>query len=229
MRLVLLGPPGAGKGTLANQVHEKFQVAHISTGDILREEMKSGSELGQEAKGYVESGGLVPDQLVTRLIESRLSRKETSDTGFLLDGFPRTTAQAEDLDKILETNGIPLEFAVLMEAGLPVIVQRLTGRRVCRQCGALYHIQNMPPQKQGVCDRCGGELYQRPDDTEETIKKRMDVYYEKTAPIIDFYAQQDKLKKIDAEKETAQLLKDLEAFIKDFDDASDQDQNAARS
>ncbi len=225
MRLVLLGPPGAGKGTLANRVREKFEVLHISTGDILRKEMKSGSELGQEAKGYVESGGLVPDQLVTRLIESRLSRPETVRQGFLLDGFPRTTAQAQDLDKILEKYAIPLEFAVLMEAGLPVILQRLTGRRVCRNCGALYHIKNMPPHQEGICDRCGGELYQRPDDTEATITKRLEVYQEKTAPIIDYYRKQGKLKTIDAEQETAALMKDLEAFVKEFDDASHQNQN----
>jgi len=223
MRLVILGPPGAGKGTLANQVREQFGIAHISTGDIFREEMQSGSELGREVKGYVESGGLVPDQLVTRLIENRLSRPEIPAQGFLLDGFPRTTAQAEDLDKILERKGIPLDFAVLMEAGLPVIIQRLTGRRVCRNCGALYHIQNMPPREEGICDRCGGELYQRPDDQEETIKKRMDVYHEKTAPIIDFYRNKGKLRSINAERETAELLKDMKAFVKDFDDASDQD------
>ena len=214
MRIVLLGPPGAGKGTLANKIHEKFQVPHVSTGDILREEMKSGSELGREVKGYVESGGLVPDEVVTRLIENRMARM--SD-GFLLDGFPRTTQQAQDLDRILEKLQRPLECAVLMEAGLPVIIQRLTGRRVCRQCGALYHIQNMPPQEEGRCDACGGELYQRPDDKEETIKTRMDVYHQKTAPIVEYYKTRGKLQVVDAEQETQDLLNDLIAIVQKSD------------
>jgi len=170
--------------------------------------------LGREVKGYVESGGLVPDEVVTRLIENRMARM--SD-GFLLDGFPRTTQQAQDLDRILEKLQRPLECAVLMEAGLPVIIQRLTGRRVCRQCGALYHIQNMPPQEEGRCDACGGELYQRPDDKEETIKTRMDVYHQKTAPIVEYYKTRGKLQVVDAEQETQDLLNDLIAIVQKSD------------
>jgi len=221
-----LGPPGAGKGTLANLVKQEFGVVHISTGDILREEMKSGSPLGQEVKGYVESGGLVPDEVVTRLIENKLSQDPQAAKGFLLDGFPRTTPQAEDLDRILERLDKSLEVAVLMEAGLPVILQRLTGRRVCRQCGALYHVTNMPPKRENQCDRCGGELYQRPDDQEATIKNRLDVYWQKTAPIIEYYDVQKKLRKVNAEKDTRALLQDLITIVHGTQASQHHDQDA---
>jgi adenylate kinase len=227
MKIVLLGPPGAGKGTLASLLKDKFDLVHISTGDILREEMKSGSDLGREAKRFVESGGLVPDDVVTRLIENKLTHDKKVEQGFLLDGFPRTTRQAEDLDRILERLDKKLDYAILMEAGLLVIIQRLTGRRVCRQCGAVYHIKNMPPKKAGKCDLCGGELYQRTDDKEETIKTRIAVYSEKTAPIIDYYARQGKLRKINAEKDTQVLLRDLTAIINERDSASYQDQKSS--
>lgn len=213
MRIVLLGPPGAGKGTFAGQIKEKFGFAHISTGDILREEMKSGSPLGQEAKRYVESGGLVPDEVVTRLIENRLSKETTLDKGFMLDGYPRTEQQAKDLDAILARLKMPISHTLFMEAQLPVLIQRLTGRRVCRRCGALYHVTNMPPKKAGVCDACAGELYQRTDDNEETIRHRMDVYLKNTKPIVDYYAQQGKLRKVNAERPTRELIKELESLF----------------
>ncbi len=207
MRMVLLGPPGAGKGTLAGLIKEKFGLLHISTGDLLREEMKSGSELGKEAKGYVESGGLVPDDVVTRLIENKLKTAEGAQNGYMLDGFPRTIPQANELDRILTAINQPLDYALYMEASLPVVLQRLTGRRVCKSCGALYHLTNMPPKEEGTCDACGGELYQRADDNEETIKNRMAVYEEKTAAIIKFYEDQGKLKKVNADLGTDELLK----------------------
>ncbi|MBF0478724.1 MAG: adenylate kinase [Candidatus Omnitrophica bacterium] len=205
MKVVLLGPPGAGKGTLAAAIKDGLNLLHISTGDILRAEMKGGTPLGLEAKRYVESGGLVPDELVTRLVENKLKNCGGTTNGYLLDGFPRTVQQAEDLDKILSTMKTQVDCALYMEATLPVVLQRLTGRRVCKSCGAVFHVTNMPSQKEGVCDKCGGELYQRADDKEETIKNRMDVYVKSTSPIIEFYNKQNKLKKVNADKESQEV------------------------
>lgn len=217
MKLVLLGPPGAGKGTQANLLKELFGIAHISTGDILREEMKNGTPLGKEVKKFVESGALVPDEVVTKIIENRLTTKSSGNSkGFMLDGFPRTQTQAEDLDKILGSEKSSIDYAVYFESTLPVIIQRLTGRRVCRKCGALFHAVNKPPKKAGVCDLCGGELYQRSDDNEETIKNRMSVYEKNTQPILDHYKKQGKLIRVDADRD-ADFVKNhlMEAFNKD--------------
>ena len=205
MKIVLLGPPGAGKGSLAGLLKDKFQLAHISTGDMLREEIKTGSALGNEIKALIEKGALVPDELVTKLVEQRVSR--VSD--YMLDGYPRTVAQAQALDQILTRLGKPLDFALTMDADLNIILKRLTGRRVCRKCGALYHLTNKPSKQAGVCDACGGETYQRGDDNEETIRKRMQIYAESTEPIIDYYAKQDKLKTVDGNKETVDLCNEL--------------------
>lgn len=202
MKLVLLGPPGAGKGTLAGFLKESLGILHISTGDILREEMKNNTPLGQEVKKFVENGALVPDEFVTKLIENKFTTDETLTAGFMLDGFPRTRIQAEDLDQILEKVNKPLDYTFYLEASLETVIQRLTGRRVCRACGALFHMINKPPQKEGVCDLCQGELYQRPDDNEETIKTRMDVYWKNTEPMIEYYQAQGKLKKISADNDS---------------------------
>lgn len=212
MKVVLLGPPGAGKGTLAGGIKEKFDVLHLSTGDLLRAEMKSGSELGNEMKGYVESGALVPDDVVTRLIENTLKNADLTK-GILFDGYPRTVQQAQDLDNILDQLGIAIDATVCMEVDLPVIIGRLTGRRICRQCGAVYHIVNIPSKVEGICDHCGGELYQRPDDNEGTITNRMDVYYQSTAPIIDYYEKQGKVKRVDAGQHMDDVLKFFEDNI----------------
>ncbi len=212
MRIVLLGPPGAGKGTLAEVIAREFGVRHISTGDILRAEMKSGSELGREMKGYVDRGELVPDDVVTRIVEKAVTTEDLTG-GVMFDGFPRTTQQAKDLDRILEEIGQPLDGTLLMEVGLPVIIQRLTGRRVCRACGAVYHLKNMPPRQEGVCDKCSGELYQRADDNEKTIRNRMDVYMKSTAPIVDFYEAQGKLRRVNAEQDTRQVLRVLSDML----------------
>lgn len=205
MRLVLLGPPGAGKGTLAALLKENLKVAHISTGDILREEMKNNTRLGLEAKQYIENGKLVPDEVVTKLIESKLKSNGVGNQGFMLDGFPRTIQQAKDLDRILKDLKQPLDYVLYLESTLSVIIQRLTGRRVCRNCGALFHMTNKPPRKNGVCNSCGGVLYQRADDNEETIRTRMDVYLQNTTPIIDYYEDQGKLRKVNADKNAEEV------------------------
>ena len=227
MRIILLGPPGAGKGTLAGLIKEKSGVVHVSTGDMLREEMKSGSELGQEVKNFVESGGLVPDEVITKILENRLTRKDEVAKGYMLDGFPRTQPQAEVLDAILEKINQPIDFAFYMEASLPVIIQRLTGRRICRQCGAIFHMTNMPPKEEGKCDECGGEIYQRADDAEETIRKRMDVYLASTTPVIDYYEKQGKLKKVNADKGTEELLNFLLKALDEYNE-SNQDKISTR-
>jgi len=227
MNMVFLGPPGAGKGTIAALLKEKLGILHISTGDLLREEMKGGTALGKEIKQYVESGELVPDQVVIKMIENKLSQKQSHAKGYMLDGFPRTTVQAQDLDKILHKIDCPVDFALYMATSLPVVLQRLTGRRVCRQCGAIYHIKNRPSKVAGKCDQCGGELYQRPDDTEETILNRMQVYTEKTSPIIEYYEKQGKLVRVSGDGETEDIF---QIVIKIFNDGkqSNKAKNAAR-
>ncbi len=215
MNIVLLGPPGAGKGTLASVLKDSLDLLHISTGDLLREEMKSGSDLGNKVKKFVNTGELVPDQIVIEMIKKKLTQKDLSSKGYMLDGFPRTTVQAENLDRILETIKLPIDFALYMEASLPVILQRLTGRRVCRKCGAISHIINRPSKVDGVCDLCEGELYQRADDTEETIRNRMLVYGEKTAPIIDYYAKQKKLITVSGDEDSHEILKTVIKLLND--------------
>ena len=209
MRLVLLGPPGAGKGTLANLLKVSLKIKHVSTGDLLREELKNNSPVGIEAKKFIENGQLVPDELVTRLIEYKVKSGDISQAGFLLDGFPRTKKQAEDLDKILKEAKYSIDYALDLESTLPVILKRLTGRRICRNCGAVFHITNRPSKNQGICDHCGGQLYQRADDKEETIKTRINVYAENTKPIIEYYKQQNKLLILDSDKESEVLQEEL--------------------
>ena len=202
MNLVLLGPPGAGKGSLAQLLKDSLGIIQISTGDILREEIKKNSPLGRKVKKFIEAGKLVPDQVVTELIEETLKGSKPNPRGYMLDGFPRTVKQAEDLDKILKEIQKPLDYVLYLDCGLPVILKRLTGRRVCKNCGALFHIINRPPQRQGICDHCQGPLYQRPDDKEETIKTRIDVYVQSTRPIVDYYKKQGLLKEIDGNKDS---------------------------
>ncbi|MEI6438164.1 MAG: adenylate kinase [Candidatus Omnitrophota bacterium] len=199
MIIVLLGAPGAGKGTLAGAIKDELGVHHISTGDLIRAEIKGGTAIGLEIKRYVESGGLVPDEVVTRMIELKVKATAVDKKGYMFDGFPRTSAQANDLDKVLAASGLAIDLALYMEASVEVVLQRLTGRRVCKKCGALFHLTNMPSKKAGICDACGGELYQRADDNQETIMKRMSVYNEQTKPIIDFYKGQGKLKTVNAD------------------------------
>ena len=225
MRIVLLGPPGAGKGSLAGLIKDMMGIAHISTGDMLREEMKKGSVIGVEIKTLIEKGSLVSDELITRLVEDRLTNDPILKKGYLLDGFPRTVKQAEDLDKILAKTQTKLDFALNMDAGIEIILVRLSGRRVCKKCGALYHLQNKPSKVQDVCDACGGELYQRSDDNEETIRKRLDVYTTSTKPIVDYYINTRRLKKVDGGKETADVRDDLVKILNE-DKKSNQNQKS---
>ena len=192
LRTVLLGPPGAGKGTQAVRIVEKYNVPHISTGDIFRENIKNGTELGKKAQEYMNKGELVPDDLVIEIATTRLLADDCKE-GFLLDGFPRTVYQAEKLDEFLKEHGMELDVVIDIEVEKEELITRLTGRRVCKACGASYHVVNIPPKKEGICDSCGGELFQRADDTVETVNNRIEVYNEQTMPLVDYYKNADKL------------------------------------
>ena len=199
LRAVLLGPPGAGKGTQAAMLVEKYEIPHISTGDIFRKNIKEGTELGKKAQEYMNAGKLVPDELVCDLVADRLSQDDCAN-GFLLDGFPRTINQAEALDKYLSENDGKLDIVINIAVDKEELITRLTGRRVCKACGASYHIVNIPPKVEGVCDVCGGELFQRADDNLETVENRINVYENETAPLIDYYKNQGSLADIDGTK-----------------------------
>jgi adenylate kinase len=205
MNIVLLGAPGSGKGSLAALLKTSLNLQHISTGDILREEIKKGSELGSQAKSFIDQGKLVPDEIVTKLVEHKFKSDKKTEEGYMLDGFPRTSKQAEDLDKILKQVNQPLDYALYLESTTSVIIQRLGGRRVCKNCGALFHTKNKPSKKEGVCDICGGVLYQRPDDNPETIETRLKIYLETTKPIISYYEKKGLLKKMDSDLESVEL------------------------
>ncbi len=196
-RFILLGPPGAGKGTQSVMIAEQYNIPHISTGDILRANVKAETPLGVLAKGYMDRGELVPDSLIMDLVKDRLAEPDC-EKGFLFDGFPRTVPQAEALDAILADAGIELDAVIDIRVDEDELLKRMTGRRVCRQCGAPYHIVNMPPKKEGVCDLCGGEVYQRADDTEETVKNRFKVYHDQTLPLTAYYEAAGKLVPIES-------------------------------
>ncbi len=200
-KLIFLGPPGAGKGTMAEKLVSAHSMNHIATGDILREEMRSQSQLGQEAKQYVDQGALVPDEVVTRIVAEKLESPQVAQQGFVLDGFPRTVQQAELLDETLNSKGISLDAVIFFESGRDLLIQRLSSRRICRECGAVYNTITSPPAEDGVCDSCGGEVYQRSDDNEETVKERLQVYEEQTAPLVEFYEERGLLKRIPADRE----------------------------
>ncbi len=186
MRLVLLGAPGAGKGTQAKKLIEKYAIPQISTGDLLRAAVGAGTALGKEAKSFMDKGELVPDRVVLGMVEERL-KQDDCKKGYILDGFPRNTAQAEALDKMLGSLGMSLSSALSVDVPFEDLMKRLTGRRTCKACGQMYNIYFNPPKKEGACDKCGGALFQRDDDKEATIKKRLDVYTAQTAPLIDYY------------------------------------------
>jgi adenylate kinase len=186
VRVAFLGPPGAGKGTQARELAREWGVPHVATGDMLRDAAAAGTPLGREAKGYMDKGALVPDDVIIRMIAERLRRPDAR-RGFLLDGFPRTIAQAEGLEHLLQDLGQPLERVVYFDVSEPELLRRLTGRRVCRACQTAFHLVSAPPTKAGVCDRCGGQLYQREDDSEATVRHRLGVYARQTAPLLDWY------------------------------------------
>jgi adenylate kinase len=195
MNLILLGPPGAGKGTQAQMIVERYRIPQISTGDILRAAVKDGTALGKEAKTFMDKGGLVPDEVVIGIIDERL-RASDCNGGFILDGFPRTTPQAEALQSILAKIGKGIDHVINIEVESEELVRRLTGRRTCKNCGGMFHLLFRPPKQEGVCDRCGGPLYQREDDREETIRTRLMEYERQTAPLIQYYQNQRLLRSI---------------------------------
>jgi adenylate kinase len=205
MNLILLGPPGAGKGTQAQKIVERYQIPQISTGDILRKAVKEGSPLGKKVKGFMDQGQLVPDEVVIEIIEERLKASDCRQ-GFILDGFPRTLPQAEALQVLLGRIGKSVEHVINIEVEPEQLVRRLTGRRTCRNCGAMFHVQFHPSLREGVCDRCGGALYQRDDDQEATIRTRLREYEKLTAPLIHYYRDKNKLRSIEGVGEEAQIF-----------------------
>ena len=212
INLVLLGPPGAGKGTQAEILRERLGLEHLSTGDILRAEMKAGTELGKKAKEYVEKGELVPDEVIIGMIREKLLALP-KEKGFLLDGFPRTVAQAEALDELLKEIGRELTAVIYLKVSWEVVKMRLTGRLICRNCGAIYHKINKPPKNDMRCDVCGGELYQREDDKEEVIKQRFEVYNQQTAPLVDFYREKGILFEVNSEVSAEETFKQIEKIL----------------
>jgi len=211
--IIFFGPPGAGKGTFASLLKEKANLVHISTGEIFRNEIKNGSELGLKAKKYVESGELVPDSLVADMVSKRLSETDCLK-GFILDGFPRTIPQAELLKLALDKNGMKIDAVISFEANDELLLQRLTARLICRSCSENFNKLFSPPKKNGICDKCGGELYQRADDSMETAKSRLDIYKKETAPLIEFYTNEKLLIPINSERGKEPVLKELLDIIK---------------
>lgn len=212
MNMVLLGPPGAGKGTQAKVLSQKLKIPHISTGDMLRETAAKGTILGEEAKKYMVKGELVPDKLVIEIVKETLEAKNV-EKGFILDGFPRTLEQARKLDSTFGKIGKKLDIVLYFKTSLKTSIARLCGRRVCKKCGANFHIKNIPPKKEGICDYCGGELYQRKDDQEETIKRRWTVYSEETEPLINYYNKQGILREVSGDLEVNELNRILMALF----------------
>ena len=218
MRIVLLGPPGAGKGTQAKNLAGKLLLPHISTGDLLRENVKNNTSLGREAKDYMERGLLVPDELVARMLTRRFEQEDTKK-GFILDGYPRNLAQAKTLDQILKTKGMEIDFVFYLDASEAIIIQRLSGRLVCSLCGANYHVRNMPPKVSGKCDKCQGQLFQRSDDKEDTIKNRLEVYRKEVSSLIDYYEVLHKLHRLNADEEPLTVLNKIITMAKTHNDS----------
>jgi adenylate kinase len=209
-RVAFLGPPGAGKGTQARDLAQEWRIPHLATGDMLREAVAAGSPLGREAKGYMDQGALVPDDVIIRMMGERLGKADAG-RGFILDGFPRTIAQAEALAKLLKDLGQSLDTVVYFDVSEPELLRRLTGRRVCRTCGHSYHMTSNPPKRAGMCDECGGELYQRDDDAETTVRKRLEVYQRQTAPLLDYYRQRSLLATVSGEGPLATIRDSIRA------------------
>lgn len=213
MNILFMGPPGAGKGTQAERIVDTFGVPHISTGDAFRLAMKQGTPLGQKAKEYVDQGLLVPDDVTNGIVRDRLLQDDC-EKGFLLDGFPRTLAQAEALDGMLAEMGRRIDHVINLKVDRSLLLARLTGRRICKACGSTYHVLFNPPKQEGVCDKCGGELYQRSDDTEEKVGTRLDEYISKTAPLLAYYEGKGLLLEVDGEKEIDTVTSDIVSRLK---------------
>lgn len=212
MKIIMLGAPGAGKGTQAKMIADKYGVPHVSTGDIFRANIKNGTELGMEAKKYMDQGLLVPDELTVKILLDRVSQPDCKN-GYVLDGFPRTIPQAEVLDKALAELGESIDYAIDVDVPDENIVKRMSGRRACVSCGATYHVVHVPPKKEGICDRCGSELILRDDDKPETVKNRLDVYHKQTQPLIDFYIKKGVLKTVDGTVDMQDVFKAIVAIL----------------
>ncbi len=213
MKIIMLGAPGAGKGTQAKRIAEKFGIPHISTGDIFRANIKNGTELGKEAKKYMDEGQLVPDELTVRLLLDRVKDDDCSK-GYVLDGFPRTIPQAEVLDSELTKLNEKVDYAIDVDVPDENIVRRMSGRRACLKCGATYHLEYLKPEKEGICDKCGSELVLRDDDKPETVNKRLKVYHEQTQPLIDYYSKKQILHTVDGTVDPDEVFKAIEAILK---------------
>ena len=212
MKLLIMGRPGAGKGTQAANIKEYYKIPHISTGDMFRAAMKNETKLGLEAKQYMEKGLLVPDEVTIGIVEERLLEDDCKN-GFLLDGFPRTIAQAEALDAFLAKNGVKLDAVLDVNVPAEILVRRMVGRRVCKTCGATFHVEFNAPKVEGICDNCGAKLIQRPDDTEETAVNRLAVYDENTAPLLDFYAKKNLLKTVNGDQPLNKVFDDIKEVL----------------
>lgn len=212
MKIIMLGAPGAGKGTQAKKIAEKYQIPHISTGDIFRSNMKEGTELGMKAKAYMDQGGLVPDELTIGMLMDRIG-KEDCKNGYVLDGFPRTIPQAESLKSALSGKGQKVDFAVNVDVPDENIINRMSGRRACVSCGATYHIVYNPPKTEDVCDVCGQKLILRDDDKPETVKKRLAVYHEQTQPLIEYYEKEGVLANVDGTQDLKKVFSDITAIL----------------
>lgn len=212
MNLILMGLPGAGKGTQAEQIVAKYNIPHISTGDMFRAAMKAETEMGLQAKSFIDKGALVPDEVTIGIVRERLSQDDCV-RGFLLDGFPRTVAQASALEEIMKDLGKKIDYVLNINVDSGLLLKRLTGRRICKECGATYHLEFNPPAKADVCDKCGGELYQRSDDNEETVANRLDVNIKQTKPLLDFYDELGYLKSINGEQDINKVFADIDVLI----------------
>ncbi|OAK41213.1 adenylate kinase [Bacillus wiedmannii] len=212
MNLILMGLPGAGKGTQAEQIVAKYNIPHISTGDMFRAAMKAETEMGLQAKSFIDKGSLVPDEVTIGIVRERLSQEDCV-RGFLLDGFPRTVAQASALEEIMKDLGKKIDYVLNINVDSGLLLTRLTGRRICKECGATYHLEFNPPAKADVCDKCGGELYQRSDDNEETVANRLDVNIKQTKPLLDFYEELGYLQSINGEQDINKVFADIDVLI----------------
>ena len=213
MNILIMGGPGAGKGTMSSKIVEKFNVNHISTGDIFRSEISNKTELGNLAQSYMDKGLLVPDEVVNNMVKSYLDKLEDKKNGFLLDGYPRTLDQAKAFDALSQGTDLAIDKVIAMEIDFNELASRVTGRRLCKECGEIYHITNHPSQVEGVCDKCGGALYQREDESEEAVKIRLDTYNKQTRPLIDYYTMKGSIININGDQPMEDVFKDIEKSL----------------